>query len=131
VPVVPVLDDVQVEQLDSRTAVVTFLGEHDLSTAEAVTDLLESLVERNELVVSDFSEAQFVTRAFCKRLFTLTARPSARDTRFACNSGRHRSFVALSRSLASMSCSTYLPHARKRSRLDRSKRAALHHHAFT
>lgn len=57
---VPVLDDVQVEQLDSRTAVVTFLGEHDLSTAEAVTDLLGSLVERNELVVSDFSEAQFV-----------------------------------------------------------------------
>ena len=57
---VPALDDVQVEQLDPRTAVVTFVGEHDLSTADAVRDLLESLIEQNELVVSDFSEAQFV-----------------------------------------------------------------------
>ena len=37
----PVLEDVQVEQLDSRTAVVTFVGEHDLTTAPAVEELLD------------------------------------------------------------------------------------------
>ena len=56
----PVLEDVQVEQLDSRTAVVTFVGEHDLMTAPAVEELLGSLIERNEVVVSDFSKALFV-----------------------------------------------------------------------
>lgn len=65
---VPVLDDVQVEQLDSRTAVVTFVGEHDLMTADAVGDLFASLVERNELVVSDFSEAQFVDSSLLQAL---------------------------------------------------------------
>ncbi len=56
----PVLEDVQVEQLDSRTAVVTFVGEHDLMTAPAVEELLGSLIERNDLVVSDLSKALFV-----------------------------------------------------------------------
>ena len=56
----PAPDDVQVEQLDARTAVVTFVGEHDLMTTPAVEELLGSLIEQNELVVSDFSKALFV-----------------------------------------------------------------------
>jgi anti-anti-sigma factor len=54
------LEDVQVEQPKHGAAVVTFTGEHDLATAPAVEALLGSLIEQNELVVADFSEAEFV-----------------------------------------------------------------------
>jgi anti-anti-sigma factor len=59
----PGLGEVQVERPASRTAVVTFTGEHDLGTKEAVEALLDSLVAENDLVVADFSEARFVDAA--------------------------------------------------------------------
>ena len=58
-----VLDEVQVERPASRTAVVTFAGEHDLGTKAAVEALLDSLVAENDLVVADFSQARFVDAA--------------------------------------------------------------------
>ena len=54
------LQDVQVETPRAGAAVVVFTGEHDLSTSETVQELLGSLIEENELVVVDFSEAEFV-----------------------------------------------------------------------
>ena len=54
------LQDVQVERPRAGAAVVVFTGEHDLSTSESVEALLGSLIEENELVVVDFSEAEFV-----------------------------------------------------------------------
>lgn len=54
------LQDVQVERPRNDAAVVVFRGEHDLSTSKPVEDLLGSLIEENELVVVDFSEAEFV-----------------------------------------------------------------------
>ncbi len=54
------LQDVQVERPRAGAAVVVFTGEHDLSTSEPVEALLGSLIEENELVVADFSEAEFV-----------------------------------------------------------------------
>ena len=54
------LQDVQVERPRAGAAVVVFTGEHDLSTSEPVEALLGSLIEENELVVVDFSEAEFV-----------------------------------------------------------------------
>jgi anti-anti-sigma factor len=57
---VPTLDDVQVDQSTSGTAVVVFSGEHDLATKGAVGELLDSLVEVDDLVVADFSSASFV-----------------------------------------------------------------------
>ena len=56
------LQDVQVERPRAGAAVVVFTGEHDLSTSEPVEALLGSLIEENELVVVDFSEAEFVDR---------------------------------------------------------------------
>ncbi|HEX5584119.1 STAS domain-containing protein [Gaiella sp.] len=56
----PTLDDVQVDQSTSGTAVVVFSGEHDLATKGAVGELLDSLVEVDDLVVADFSSASFV-----------------------------------------------------------------------
>jgi anti-anti-sigma factor len=52
--------DVCVERPTIGTAVVTFAGEHDLAARDDLEDLLEALVEENDLVVADFSEALFV-----------------------------------------------------------------------
>ena len=54
------LQDVQVESPRAGAAVVVFTGEHDLATSKSVEALLGSLIEDNELVVVDFSEAEFV-----------------------------------------------------------------------
>ena len=62
------LRDVQVEQPRAGAAVAVFTGEHDLSTSAQVSDLLSSLLEENELVVVDFSEAEFVDSS---TIFTL------------------------------------------------------------
>jgi anti-sigma B factor antagonist len=51
---------VHVERPTRGTAVVTFTGEHDLATRDDLSALLDSLVEENDLVVTDFSQAQFV-----------------------------------------------------------------------
>jgi anti-anti-sigma factor len=55
-----VMADVRVECPALGTAVVTFTGEHDLASRDDLADLLDSLVEENELVVADLSEALFV-----------------------------------------------------------------------
>jgi anti-anti-sigma factor len=53
-------EDVTVESPRAGVAVVAFTGEHDLATSESVSEVLETLVGENELVVADFSSAQFV-----------------------------------------------------------------------
>lgn len=58
--VAPTLDDVRVEHPAPGQAVAVFAGEHDLATKQEVRELLTSLVDGNELVVADFSRAQFV-----------------------------------------------------------------------
>ena len=54
------LQDVTVERPKEGAAVAIFEGEHDLATAPAVESMLGSLIQENELVVVDFSEAEFV-----------------------------------------------------------------------
>lgn len=65
----PTLDDVQVERPAPGTAVVVFSGEHDLATRSEVRDLLGSLVLNDELIVADFSSAEFVDSAILSVLF--------------------------------------------------------------
>ena len=57
------LDGVQVERPTASAAVVVFSGEHDLATRSEVGDLLGSLVLSKELIVADFSTAEFVDSA--------------------------------------------------------------------
>lgn len=57
---VPTLEDVQVEWPTPDTAVVVFSGDHDLSTKDEVRDLLGSVVASDDLVIADFSSADFV-----------------------------------------------------------------------
>lgn len=68
------LRDVQVEYPRAGAAVAVFTGEHDLSTSPQVGELLGSLLEENELVVVDFSEAEFVDSS---TIFTLLQAYSA------------------------------------------------------
>ena len=52
--------DVKLERPSSGVAVVSFTGDHDLATRDATRRLLANLVEENNLVLADFSEASFV-----------------------------------------------------------------------
>jgi anti-anti-sigma factor len=63
------LKDIRVEQPTSEAGVVEFTGEHDLSQADRIQSLLESLVEQNAVVVADFSEAEFVDSSVLRTLF--------------------------------------------------------------
>lgn len=76
------LEDMQVERPASGTAVVTFTGEHDLATKEAVERLLGSLVEENDLVVVDFSEATFVDSSTIHALFNADTAARMRGSKF-------------------------------------------------
>jgi anti-anti-sigma factor len=57
------MENVQVERPSGSTAVVTFTGEHDLLARDALSALFNSLIEDNDLVVADFSQATFVDSA--------------------------------------------------------------------
>lgn len=65
----PTLDDVQVERPGPGTAVVVFSGEHDLATRNEVSDVLDTLVVNNTLIVADFSSASFVDSSILNVLF--------------------------------------------------------------
>ena len=54
------LQDVELVRPKEGAAVAVFRGEHDLATAPAVESMLGALLQENELVVVDFSEAEFV-----------------------------------------------------------------------
>lgn len=54
------LTDVHVEQPAPGAAVAVFSGEHDMADKDAISELLRSLVDENELVIADFSQAGFM-----------------------------------------------------------------------
>ena len=63
------LQDVRVECPRANAAVVEFTGEHDMATADRIQTLLVSLAEQNDVVVADFSEAEFVDSSVLSALF--------------------------------------------------------------
>ena len=79
--------DVEVEQLESGRVVVVFKGEHDLAQIEALGDRLSALVAENELVVADFSEAQFVDSSIINLLLHTKREAEARKSRFRLQMG--------------------------------------------
>ena len=54
------ISDVLVFPAGEGRVVVELSGEHDLVTKDALHDLLMTLVERNELVVIDLTQAEFI-----------------------------------------------------------------------
>ena len=64
----PTTDDVVVERSVDGTSVVVFSGEHDLHSSPRVKKLLDSLLRQDDLVVADFSSAQFVDSSILRVL---------------------------------------------------------------
>lgn len=76
------LDDVVVEQPAPGAAVAVFSGEHDLATKRQVHELLTSLVHDNELIVADFSGAQFVDSSILGVLMAMKGEADERGHTF-------------------------------------------------
>lgn len=74
--------DVHVEQAAPGRAVVLFKGEHDLSCTEALRERLAALVGENELVIADFSDAQFVDSSVINVLVETKREAEASGRRF-------------------------------------------------
>ena len=70
--------DIEVEQPEAGRAVVVFKGEHDVAQVEALGERLSVLVAENELVVADFSEAEFVDSSIINLL--VETKRSAEDS---------------------------------------------------
>jgi anti-anti-sigma factor len=79
--------DVAVEEPEARRAVIVFKGEHDLAQVEALGELLSGLVAANELVVADFSEAEFVDSSIINLLVETRHEAEARKRRFRIQMG--------------------------------------------
>lgn len=74
--------NLRVERPHAGAAVVVFDGEHDLATAADVRALLEALIQENELVVADFSVAEFVDSSTIATLLTCHQTAVARGSTF-------------------------------------------------
>ncbi len=102
------LQDIRVERPTPDAAVVEFTGEHDLADADRIQSLLESLIERNAVVVADFSEAQFVDSSVLRTLFRAHRAAESRGSGFRLQLGTapivERAFE-LSGILSHLSCS--------------------------
>ena len=79
--------DIGVEEPEAGRAVVVFKGEHDLAQVEALGELLSGLVAENELVVADFSEAQFVDSSIIDLLLETRREAEANQRRFRIQMG--------------------------------------------
>lgn len=76
------MDDVQLERPTPGTVVVKFMGEHDAVARQETRALLDSLIEENEMVVADFSQAQFVDSSTIHALLNADAFARVRGTTF-------------------------------------------------
>ena len=74
--------DIQILRPCEGQAVVELNGEHDLETKEMLGEFLTSLIEANDLVVVDISEAEFIDSAVLHNLFIADRLARERGSRF-------------------------------------------------
>lgn len=90
------LQDVSLEAAAPGTTVVVFSGEHDLATRDEVKELLSGAVESNDLVIADFSDAQFVDGSVLRTVVDVErqAKAQGRTLRLALGTASivHRAF---------------------------------------
>jgi anti-anti-sigma factor len=79
--------EIQLEQPEAGRAVVIFKGDHDVAQVEALSERLSSLLDANELVVADFSEAQFVDSAIINLLVDVKREAEASERGFRIQMG--------------------------------------------
>lgn len=64
------------------TAVIALSGDHDLTTRDAIHELLAALVAENELVVVDVSQVEFIDASFLHNLVDADRESRARGNHF-------------------------------------------------
>jgi len=74
--------DVKVLRPGAGRAVVEFTGEHDIETRSEVRELFTRLVEQNQVVVADLSEALFIDSTFLHNLAQAHRLAQTRGTYF-------------------------------------------------
>jgi anti-sigma B factor antagonist len=74
--------DIRIERPAPDTAVAVFQGEHDIASKKELKALLDMLVDENDLVVVDFSEATFVDSTTMHVLVTAHAAAQVRGKTF-------------------------------------------------
>ena len=79
--------DIEIETPVAGRAVVVFKGEHDLAQVNALNERLSSLISENELVIADFSEAQFVDSSIIALLVETKREAEATQRRFRISMG--------------------------------------------
>lgn len=77
------LVDVLVSRLRPDAVVASFSGDHDITTRDQVGQLLEDLLEENDVVVVDVSEAAFIDSSFLHNLVRAKRFGSERGKRLA------------------------------------------------
>ena len=73
---------IQIEQPGPRSSVAVLLGEHDMSTCHEVRDVLETLMQRNDLVVADISQTEFIDSTIIAVLLEAEEAARAREVKF-------------------------------------------------
>ncbi len=77
-----VFRDLHVLRPSFGQAVVELNGEHDLETKEMLGELLTSLIEENDLVVVDISEAEFIDSSVLHNFLVADRLARQRGSRF-------------------------------------------------
>jgi anti-anti-sigma factor len=75
------------EWADSDVAIVRLLGEHDLASAPAVTQMMQTLARCGESVVVDLSETIFIDSTIIQTLIEANANLATRGQGFALHIG--------------------------------------------
>jgi anti-anti-sigma factor len=79
--------ELRVEHPEPDRAVVVLAGEHDLSTADELRNLLAQLVDDSQVVVVDLSESRFADSVTLNVLVQAKAAANARDCQFRVQMG--------------------------------------------
>lgn len=64
------------------TAVVAFVGEHDLATKDEAAEVLRDLLDTNDVIVVDLDRATFIDSAFLQVLLVADAQAKESGKRF-------------------------------------------------
>ena len=76
------IPDVEVSRPKVGAAVVELRGEHDLASRSEIRELFASVVEANDLVVVDVSEAAFIDSSMLHNLASAHRLAQSRGSRF-------------------------------------------------
>ena len=75
--------EIEVESTGERVVVLRLLGEHDLASANALTEALAPVLQSGRSVVLDLRSAEFIDSSIIHRIFGARADATARNLGFS------------------------------------------------